>query len=224
MRKLTPEEKEEYQRITEGAVQVEMDLEEMCSAPKIYGYALVNASGKKGGVNCHDAQVQALQEAGAAEIISDVDSGLAAERPELNRLLSHLRRGDTVMVTRLDRIANSLNHGLTLIDELRKKGIKLHILNMGVIDESPNGRMIRNIMLSFADFERSMAMRRTREGKAVAREKPGYREGRPKKYNQKQMDHAMNLLEEHSYTQVASMTGISKATLAREKTRRKGQS
>ena len=66
-----------------------------------------------------------------------------------------------------------------------------------------------------------MIVERTKEGRAVARQKPGYREGRPKKYSRAQMDHAMELLNHNSYGQVVSMTGISKASLARERRRRK---
>ena len=124
------------------------------------------------------------------------------------------------MVTKLDRIARSVTHGIELINELNERGIKVHVLNMGLVDNTPTGQLIRNVMLAFAEFERSMIMQRTREGREIARTKPGYREGRPKKYGKKQMDHAIELLQEYSYTKVAEMTGISKATLAREKARR----
>ena len=80
---------------------------------------------------------------------------------------------------------------------------------------SPTGKLIRDVMLSFAEFERDMIVQRTMEGKSVARLDPDYREGRPKKYSRKQIEHAMKLLEDHSYTQVAEMTGISKSTLTR---------
>ena len=73
---------------------------------------------------------------------------------------------------------------------------------------------------SFAQFERDMIVERTKEGRAIARQRDGYREGRPKKFSRTQTDHAMELLDDHSYKQVVEMTGISKATLAREKQRR----
>ena len=66
-----------------------------------------------------------------------------------------------------------------------------------------------------------MIVQRTQEGKAIAKERPGYREGRPKKYTKKQLEHAMELLENHSYSQVAELTGISSSTLYREKKRYK---
>ena len=110
--------------------------------------------------------------------------------------------------------------GIELISRLNERGIKVHVLNMGLMDDSPTGKLIRNVMLSFAEFERSMILQRTMEGKQIARTKAGFREGRPKKYNREQLDLAMQQLENYSYKQVAKMTGISTATLAREKARR----
>ena len=123
------------------------------------------------------------------------------------------------MVSKLDRIARNLKHGLELIDGLNDRGIKVHVLNMGIIDNSPTGRLIRNIMLAFSEWERDMIVQRTCEGKQAARKRPGFREGRPPKYSVDQKKHALELLQKHSYTEVAKMTGISKATLARMKSR-----
>ncbi len=91
------------------------------------------------------------------------------------------------------------------------------MLNMGIIDDSPTGRLIRNIMLAFSEFERDLIIQRTREGKEIARQNSNYREGGPKKFSRIQIDHALELLQTHSYKQVAAMTGISRATLGRTK-------
>ena len=121
-------------------------------------------------------------------------------------------------MTQLDRIARSAREGLAFIDGLLDKGIKVHVLNLGLMDDSATGKLIRTIFLGFAEFERDMIMQRTAEGKAVARLQPGYKEGRKEKYSKAQIDHAMKLLEEsNSYRQVAEMTGISKSTLIRKK-------
>ena len=104
-----------------------------------------------------------------------------------------------------------------MIETLNAKGVKVNILNMGIIDNTPTGKLIRNVMLSFAEFERDMIIQRTQEGKIIARKDPNYREGRPKKYGKKQIEHALQLLETKTYRQVTEMTGISKATLARAK-------
>ena len=70
-------------------------------------------------------------------------------------------------------------------------------------------------MLSFSEFERDMIIQRTQEGKAIAKQNPNFRDGRPKKFSRAQINHALELLKTHSYKQVVSMTGISTTTLIR---------
>ena len=181
----------------------------------IYGYARVSTRGQARDGNSLEYQEQKLKEAGVSSIFIDTYTGTTTERPELEKLMSEISSGDTLVVTKLDRIARSVVQGAELIDKLGNSGVTVHILNMGIIDNSPIGKLIRNVMLSFAEFERDMIVQRTQEGKSVARLDPDYREGRPKKYSKKQIDHALKLLEDHSYTQVAEMTGISKSTLTR---------
>lgn len=183
----------------------------------IYGYARVSTHGQSRDGNSLEAQSQELKRAGAVEIFSDAFTGTKTDRPELNRLMVQMQDGDTIVVTKLDRIARNLKQGIELIDELNERGIKVNVLNMGTIDNTSTGKLIRNIMLSLAEWERDMIVRRTQEGKQIAKKKPGYREGRPKKYNRAQTTHALELLKDHSYSQVADMTGISKATLVRMK-------
>ena len=220
MREMTAEEKKEYRMLTEGAEQMELDLTQLSNDPVIYGYARVSTKGQARDGNSLEAQTKELLSNGASEVISDAYTGSVMDRPELDRLLKRLKKGDTLMVTKLDRIARSLTQGIELINGLIERGIRVHVLNMGVMDNSPIGQLIRNFMLAVAEFERNMIMQRTREGKQIARTKEGYREGRPKKYGRQQMDHAMQLLQDHSYSQVSEITGISTATLAREKARR----
>ena len=96
------------------------------------------------------------------------------------------------------------------------------MLNLGVLNNDSMNTLMCNILLSFAQFERDMIVQRTQEGKAVARATdPDFREGRPPKFDRDQLDHAMELLESHSYAQVVKLTGISKSTLVREKNKRK---
>ena len=96
-----------------------------------------------------------------------------------------------------------------------KKGIKVHILNIGLLDNTPTGKLIANIMLAFAQFERDMIIERTQAGKAIAKQKADFVDGRPR-IPASQTDHALELLEEGlSYKQVARKTGISISTLAR---------
>lgn len=220
-RPMTIDEKQKYESLIKQSEQLQLDIEAMKNRPVVYGYARVSSRNQAKDGNSIEAQTEALAAAGAMEVFTDVYTGITTDRPELDCLLKALRPGDTLVVTKLDRIARSVQQGITLIDDLVEKGVRINVLNMGLMDNSPTGRLIRNVMLSFAEFERDMIMQRTREGKEVARTKAGYKEGRPKKYTVVQLDHAMDLLDSgNSYSQVEKMTGISKPTLARERRRR----
>lgn len=137
------------------------------------------------------------------------------ERPELDKLINRIQDGDTLIVSKLDRFARSVSQASNLITTLIDKGVKVNVLNLGILDNSSVSTLMRNILLSFAQFERDMIVERTQEGKTIARQREDYREGRPKKYGKKQIRHALDLLESHSYKQVEEITGISKSTLIR---------
>lgn len=183
----------------------------------IYGYARVSTKGQAKDGNSLEAQEIALRSAGAIEIYADAFTGTKANRPELDKLLTVMQSGDTMVVTKLDRIARSATQGIALIQSLLDRGIVVHVLNMGLMDNTPTGKLIRNIMLAFAEFERDMIVERTQEGKAIAKQNPDFKEGRPKKFSKVQINHALDLLSEYSYKQVEQMTGISKSTLIRAK-------
>lgn len=182
----------------------------------IYGYARVSTKSQAKDGNSLEAQNNALLSAGCEKIFSDTYTGTQSHRPELDKLLNELQMGDKLVITKLDRIARSVLQGIELIDSLIEKGITVHVLNMGLMDDSPTGRLIRNVMLCFAEFERDMILQRTKEGKEIARTNKNFKEGRPKKYSQEQIDHALELLKgSYSYSQVTKLTGISKSTLIR---------
>ena len=175
-----------------------------------YGYARVSTLAQE-----LEVQTQTLQKNGATIIYQEKFTGTKTDRPELNQLLDVLKEGDTLMVTKLDRIARSATQGSEVVKELIVKGIKVHILNMGLLDNTPASKLIRNIFFAFAEFERDMIVERTQEGKAIARQNSDYREGRKPTYTRKQLEHALEKLASHSYNQVVEKTGISKSTLIR---------
>lgn len=183
----------------------------------IYGYCRVSTQMQAKDGNSLEAQKQLLKDNGAEEIYSDAFTGTKAHRPELDKLLAVLQPGDKLVITKLDRIARSASQGIELVQSLLDRGVTVHVLNMGLLDNTPTGKLIRNIMLAFAEFERDMIIERTQEGKAIAKKQPDFREGRPRLYNRKQIQHALSLLQNHSYRQVTEMTGISKSTLIRAK-------
>lgn len=182
-----------------------------------YGYARVSTLHQD-----LEAQLQALKQEGCDKIYSDKFTGTKTDRPKFNKLLQELKEGDTLVVTKLDRFARTTADGINIVKSLFEKGIKVHVLNMGLIEDTPTGRLILSVMLAFAEFERDMIVERTQEGKAIAKQKPDFREGRPHKFSRKQIEHALNLLETHSYKQVEGLTGISKSTLIRAKKRQLG--
>ncbi len=215
---LTDTEQQELLQLTAEAEKIQQQIDAIKCKPVIYGYSRVSSKGQARDGHSLDAQESELKVAGAEIIYSDTYTGTTTSRPELDKLLSELKPGDTLIVTKLDRIARSVQQGITLIDNLVEKGIKVNVLNMGVMDNTPTGRLIRNVMLCFAEFERDMIMQRTREGKETARLNPDYKEGRKKKYSQAQLSHAMELLDAgNSYSTVVKLTGISKSTLIRAK-------
>lgn len=181
----------------------------------IYGYCRVSTKGQAKDGNSLEAQEKAVKEAGATKIYADAFTGTKSHRPELDKLLEVIGNGDTLIVTKLDRIARSVTQGIELVNTLLDRDITVNILNMGKLDTTPTGKLIRNVLFAFAEFERDMIVERTQEGKAIAKQNPDFVEGRPKKYNQKQLDHALDLLIDHSYKDVVQMTGISKSTLIR---------
>lgn len=182
----------------------------------IYGYARVSTVKQMKNGNSIEEQTEKLKEAGAQEIIVDSYTGTKMDRPNFNALLSRLQAGDKLIVTKLDRFARTAVDGGQIVRELHSKGITIHILNMGIADNTPMGKLMVTMLLAFAEFERDMIVERTQTGKAIARANGKQVDGRPKKFSKAQREHAMQLLREgNSFTEVENMTGISKSTLIR---------
>lgn len=187
----------------------------------IYGYGRVSTKGQAKDGNSLEAQERLLKEHGAEIIYMDSFTGTKITRPEFDKLLKVLKSGDTLVVAKLDRFARSVSQASDLITKLIDDDIRVDVCNLGILDNSSMSTLMRNILLSFAQFERDMIVERTQEGKAIARQNPDFREGRPNKYSSTQITHALELLESYSYKQVEQMTGISKSTLIRAKRKRK---
>ena len=190
----------------------------------IYGYARVSTAGQLRDGNSLEEQIAALKQYGCQEIISESFTGKTMQRPEFQVLLERLEVGDTLVVTKLDRFARTAIDGVETVRMLFDRGVRVHILNMGLVENTLTGNLILTVMLAFAEYERGMIVERTQTGKAIARQRPDYREGRPKKFKKAQVDHALELLNSGmSYKQVEGMTGISKSTLVRAKRQTKKQ-
>ena len=180
----------------------------------IYGYCRVSTFGQSKGNSLQD-QESILRGAGATLIYAEYFTGTKSDRPELQKLLDKLETGDTIVVTKLDRLARNTQHAITLIQSLVDRGITVNIINMGIANNSAVGKLMITILAGFAEFERDLIVERTQAGKAIAKTKEGFREGRPPKFTKEQIELGVALLKSHSYNVVERMTGISASTLSR---------
>lgn len=184
----------------------------------VYGYARVSTATQSRDGNSLEEQSAALVSYGCQEIITESFTGKTMDRPKFQELLNRLQANDTLVVCKLDRFARTAIEGVQTVKELFERGIKVHILNMGLIENTLTGNLILTVMLAFAEYERGMIVERTQMGKAAARQNPNFRDGRPKKYSSAQIALALDLLNNgKTYREVENMTGISKSTLLRAK-------
>ena len=162
-----------------------------------------------------------------AKIEKEQFTGVVSDRPVLNRVVSKVSKGDTLVVSKLDRLARNTKDGIEIIEQLFSKGVAVHVLNVGLLEDTTMGKFFLTTMLAVAEMERNMIIERTQAGKEIARTKDGFKEGRPHKFKQVTLDHALSLLSvnggEMSYTEVVKATGISKSTLIRENKSGKGK-
>ncbi len=128
-----------------------------------------------------EGQLRQLEEERCDRIYFEKITGTKSDRPEFQKLLQKIQTGDTLVVTKLDRFARSTQDALSTIKLLLEKGVKVNVLNLGIIENTSTGRLIFTIFSVFADFERNLIVELTQEGKELVKQRPDFREGRPKK-------------------------------------------
>ncbi|MGE7984970.1 recombinase family protein [Lysinibacillus fusiformis] len=183
-----------------------------------YGYARVSTVAQD-----LESQIQSLESEGCTQIYKEKFTGTKTDRPIFNEVMALLAEGDTLVVTKLDRLARNTKEGIDVVEALFERGVRVHVLNVGLLENTTMGRFFLTTLLAVAEMERNLIIERTQEGKAIAKQRDDFREGRPKKFDKKRLDTAMQLLESNSYKEVEAKTGISVATLARERRKRKEQ-
>jgi len=129
-----------------------------------YGYARVSTEGQD-----LEPQLAVLRAAGCAEIVEEKASGTDRSRPELARLFGRLRRGDTLVVVRIDRLARSLAHLLAILDRLQDAGVHFRSLSDPIDTASPTGKLVIQVIGAIAEFERNLIAERTKASLAVAK-------------------------------------------------------
>ena len=178
---------------------------------KTFGYARVSTTKQHA-----EAQLELLQGAGCDETFIEVQSGANRHRPQLEKLLTGLREGDTLVVVKLDRLSRSLQDLLAIAQKIEKQGAHLRSLQDPLIDTTnPNGKLIFGMFAVLAEYERDLIRARTLEGLAAARAR-GQRLGRQEALNQEQKDNLITLRHSgQSLRQLARTFGISKTTVVR---------
>jgi len=141
---------------------------------QIIGYARVSTTDQS-----LDTQVKQLKEAGAEKLYQEKSSGVKRDRPRLNDLLDFVREGDTVVVSKLDRIARSTKHLLEIVDILQSRGVTFKVLNIDLDTSSPTGKLMLTMLGAIATFEREMMLERQAEGIAKAKSEGRYKGRKP---------------------------------------------
>lgn len=161
-----------------------------------------------------DLQIDALTKAGCEKIITDEVSGSVADRPGLTKLKEQLRKGDTLVVWRLDRLGRTLKHLIEWVNELEGQGIGFRSLQETIDTTSSSGKLIFHIFGALSEFERNLIRERTQAGIEAARAR-GRQGGRPKKLGKDKRQLVADLYKarKHSVAQICEMTGISRPTL-----------
>ena len=178
----------------------------------LIGYARTSTLDQAAGL---EAQQRDLEAAGCERIlVEQVSSVDVAERRELARALDHLRPGDALVVTKLDRLARSMAHLMDLTRTLGEKGATLRILSMNLDTGTPTGRLMLNMLGSVAQFEREIMLERQREGIAKAKAAGKYK-GRVPTARAKEAQVIALAAQGVSLSETARRLGIGKASVHR---------
>jgi DNA invertase Pin-like site-specific DNA recombinase len=163
-------------------------------------------------------QIDALKRAGCEKIYEERASGSRTDRPELNKALAHGRKGDVVIVWKLDRLGRSLPHLIDTIHDLEERKVGFRSLTDNIDTTTASGRMFFHMMGALAQFERDLIRERTIAGLKAARER-GNVGGRPRKLKDADLKFARSLMrdksEHWSWPAVATRLGVSHMTLWR---------
>ncbi len=163
-----------------------------------------------------DLQNDALNAAGCENIYTDKMSGAKTKRPGLEEILGFIRKGDTLVVWKLDRLGRSLKHLIQVLNQLDERGVYFKSVQESLDTSTPGGKLIFHVFGALAEFERDIIRERTMAGLASARAR-GRKGGRPRKLSKKQVEMAKKLKDDPTMPieEICKTMGVSKATLHR---------
>jgi DNA invertase Pin-like site-specific DNA recombinase len=181
------------------------------TAVALVGYARVSTTDQH-----PDAQTDALTAAGCAEIFTDYASGALARRTELDETLKYLRSGDTLIITKLDRLGRSVKNLKAIADRLDDAGVGLRVLDQGIDTSTPGGRLFFHLLAAMAEFEHDLIVERTHDGLAAARAR-GRTGGRKPKMTPTRIAQARAMYDAGELTvqEIAEAFGVTRPTIYR---------
>lgn len=183
----------------------------------LIGYARVSTTEQN-----PDHQIDALRRAGVApeNIYVDKVSGAKSSRPQWDIVKRILRPGDTLVITRLDRMSRSLRDLVNIGAELRERNINLWVIEQGIDTRTPEGRLMYGVLATLAEFQRELIIANTRDGLAAARAR-GRKGGRPRRLRPRQAQLAREMYAEvgpdgkrrYTVQQIADELGVARTTI-----------
>jgi len=179
----------------------------------LIGYARVSTADQN-----PELQIDALEKVGCEKLFTDEGvSGSKTDRPQLNKALEHSRKGDTLVVWKLDRLGRSLSHLLEVIGGLSDRGIQFKSIQETIDTSTPGGKLVFHVFCSLAEFERDLVRERTNAGLAAARAR-GRVGGRPSSLSSEQvkMGKALASISDLTVKEICAQLGCSRATYYRQ--------
>jgi DNA invertase Pin-like site-specific DNA recombinase len=172
------------------------------------GYARVSSTGQS-------LEVQLAKLKLCEKVFQEKKSGKTADRPTLQRCLEYVREGDTLVVTKLDRLARSTRDLLNMANALQKKGVELRVLDQDIDTATPAGKLMLTMLGAIAEFENDLRKERQADGIALAKEK-GVRLGRKSTLSDGQLEELrQNRAEGVKIKDLMAQYGLSKASVYR---------
>ena len=183
----------------------------------IYGYCRVSSKGQVENNSLEQQQQEILSKYDNAIIYQEQFTGTTTDRPIFNELLKQLEENDMLVVSKLDRLARNTVEGIQIVQSLFDRGVSVHVLNVGLLENTTMGKFFLTTLLAVAEMERNTIIERTQQGKAIAKQNPNFKEGRPKKFKSGLIDLAIQEFEsgKATYADIDNKYGISKSTLYR---------